>query len=757
MHGSGHSIFISFHDANADGAHALAGMLRSHGLTVRCEPPNVGTAQPERLAALLQAKLCIFWLSADHCRDAQLQRELLRAFAASHRHEPGERIVVVDDLEDDARLPATLAARCERWRATDLGERISQLANRATRLQTSLGTPSNEESSEATEIAPRIGQLWALHETLWSCKDGRPMQLVGEAGCGKTWLANEYARWFRDAYPGGVYRLDAGWIENPNESDRRSLRALAWNDVAASLGIDAASTELDSAVPARLTALQAPYLWIVDSLPAEASPEELRIWNAPTAGGRTLFISRAVHGALGPQLHLGPFDAEEARVLLERHRPMATPPEAMSGRTVIEQLGAHPLAVRLAAKRIARSTYDRMLLQLAAPSREAAQIADGLAATLRHPQLVGIAVSIHRTIARLSGQGRQALRLASVLAPAAVPHALLTTALAQLPRSAARHTVVSDTDFAIQELVDFGLAHSATEDSVSIVPLVREAMLACESTTDLEISRNLLVAILAGELPQSPEASRDNPYWRWLPHVLHLARTAEPGPQAVEINAWLARFEAMLGSLRADNRRAVALLERGDVDGAQQLLDMEVSARRQGLGEDHPQTATPVNNLGVALTLRGDFAQARNLFERAIELRRKALGDTHVDLLTPLNNLGVVLWHEGEHANARKLFEKVVELRRHLLGERHPDTLVAMRNLAVALRHDGDYVAARGLLEHVVKVRGESLGNQHIDTCTAMASLAETLREHSEAIFAKVSDALEQPILVHGATRTARA
>jgi Flp pilus assembly protein TadD len=758
MHGSEHSVFISFHAANADGAQALASMLRSYGLVVHCELPNTATAS-ERCSSLLCAKLCIFWLTPEHCRDAQLQHELIRAFAASYRHAPKERIVIVDDLGQDARLPATLAASCRRYLAGELPEHVEPLATHVAQLHTPLGSPSTDELTRPEDLAPRIEQLWEMHEAVSACKEQQAMHLVGDAGIGKTWLADEYARSFRDAYPGGVYRLDADWFANATVNDRHSMRMLAWQDIATSLGIDiTASTDVDAAVRTQLSALHAPYLWIVDSLPADVTCEEMRTWVAPSELGRTVLISRECpDAALGPQLHLGPLDSDEARALLARHKPLATPQEESSCRVLIEQLGAHPLAVRLAAKRIARSTYDRMLLQLAAPTREAAQIADGLASILPHPQLVGIAVSIHRTMTRLSGQGRQALRLASVLASAPVPHALLTTALAQLPRNATRHTAVSHSDFAIDEIVDFGLATRVAEGSLILVPLVREAVLVGEAKHDLSAARNLLVAILAGELPLATEPSRENPYWHWIPHVLHLARTSESSPQLVELNAWLARFDSILGSLRSENRRAVALLERGDVESAQQILDMEVSARRQGLGEDHPQTATPVNNLGVALSLRGDFAQARSLFEQAIELRRKTLGDAHVDLLTPLNNLGVVLWHEGEHAKARKLFEKVVELRRHLLGDRHPDTLVSMRNLAVALRHEGEYVAARNLLEHVVKIRGESLGNQHIDTCTAMASLAETLREHSEAILAKISDTLEQPILVHDEARTARA
>jgi Flp pilus assembly protein TadD len=367
---------------------------------------------------------------------------------------------------------------------------------------------------------------------------------------------------------------------------------------------------------------------------------------------------------------------------------------------------------------------------------------------------VGIAVTLHRSITQLTTQARHALRLAAVLGNAPVPLALITTALAQHVRGPSANSV-SHTQLAIDELLGFGLAHRTSDDFLCVTPLVRAATLAVEKEQENASARDLLVAVLAGELPQSPDAEDRNPYARWIPHVLHLARTGSPSAQLIEINAWLARFDT-LGSLRSGNRRAVTLLQRGDLSNAQQLLDMELAARRMGWGEHHLQTVTPVNNLAVALSLRGEFSKARTLLEQAIDLRRKALGEDHAALLTPLNNLGVVLWHEGEQRQARTLFERVVELRRQLLGDTHPDTLVSMRNLAVVLRSDGEYVAARNLLEHVVEVRRKSLGNQHVDTCTAMASLAQTLREHSEAILVRITDTLSLDTSLLGHDRVVR-
>jgi tetratricopeptide (TPR) repeat protein len=754
-------VFISHHRTDANAVQELATALAEGGLSVRCGAPasDWPDQNTERITALSRAKSFVAWLSPDYCVHAAAQREFMLAFvAASARMQAPERIVIIDALHSqEASLPSVLRDHCQIERPGDAAAIARRIRTRIESLREPLRWPSsaNPMLAPLREFTGRIGHLWHLHEALAGGQVNTPRValLCGDPGVGKSWLADEYARTFEAAYPGGVFRLDAGWLEHASHDEFARVREFAWRQLAIGLQIDTRARSLEQVetrVRQRLDDSSLSYLWIIDHLPAGQDSDAVRAWFAPTTRGSTLFISRSdEYTRLGTVITLGPLDRDSASALLERHKPMVTQQEREAGRQLLEQLGCHATSLHLAAMRLTRSTYDRLLLQLAAPPREAAQLADALAEQLPHPQLVGIALVLHQTISQLATQARQALRLIALLGSAPVPCGLLTTAFAQQLRGSSAHAA-SHTQIATDELVGFGLAHRTSDDYVRVSPLVRATTLFLDREQDLAATRELMVAILATELPQCPQADDRNPLAMWIPHVLHIARTASPSAQLIEINAWLARFE-QLGSLRSGNRRAVTLLERGDLNDAQRLLDMELAARRLGLGEHHPQTVTPVNNLAVALCLRGDFAQAQTLLEQAIDVRRKALGDRHADLLTPLNNLGVVLWHEGDLRKARTVFERVVELRRQLLGDTHPDTLVSMRNLAVVLRSDGEYVAARTLLEHVVEVRGKSLGTQHVDTCTAMASLAETLREQSEAILARISDtlSLDTPLLSH--------
>src|SRR5205085_593378 len=90
------------------------------------------------------------------------------------------------------------------------------------------------------------------------------------------------------------------------------------------------------------------------------------------------------------------------------------------------------------------------------------------------------------------------------------------------------------------------------------------------------------------------------------------------------------------------------------------------------LGEEHPATATSLNNLGLLLQAMGDLAAARPYLEGALAICRTALGEDHPDTATSLNNLGYLSKAMGDLAAARRYYEQALEIRRRALGEDHP-------------------------------------------------------------------------------------
>jgi tetratricopeptide (TPR) repeat protein len=761
----GTDVFISYHANDAEAVRAFAVALQVHSISACFDPPQDDIEDIRRRTrfALGRAKAFIAWNSAHYSRQRGLQWEFMSAFAAaSRRGEERQRIFLVNpEIPAPAAIPTAIVERCrvespQTPVAPTEDSMAARVAAHVATLTGCLGGDANATPrwlpcamSGFERFVGRTPELWRIHEFFTTPQDTenplRTLQLIGSAGTGKSGLAQEYAVRFACLYPGGIFWLDAGSLKTHSSSQLQAAREHSWTEVAARLGLpvaDRSFNEVAESLRRHLAERALPFLWIVDHAPAGMPAESIDEWLAPQPAGHhlgdnVLICRSGEYTQLGPQVRVDALRAEEAQLLLSSRRNEAETP-ATGVPQLIEQLTAHPLAMDLAGARLRRSTCERVSWHVTSPATNAMKLAQDLEKQCPTPYRNSIAVMLHRGIGHLESQARNCLRISAVLADAPIPIALTTTALAQQGRGGASGSPSEAAD-AIDELIDAALATRMNEEYFCVSPLVRCAVLSHEGEADLNAARNVAATTLASELTQAPEASYANPYLRWIPHALHISETAIISNQVVEIAAWLARFET-LGALRTGNRRALTSLREGDVERAQQLLDMEYTATRRGLGEDHPGTITSVNNLGAVLGLRGELSAARSLFEHALEVRGKALGEQHPDTLTPLNNLAAILWSEADLEGAQALFECVVEHRTRWLGENHLETLIAMKNLAVTLRQQGDFVGARSLLERVVKGRQELLGPHHRDTRAAMASLARVLNEESGVLLTRAAE-----------------
>ena len=83
------------------------------------------------------------------------------------------------------------------------------------------------------------------------------------------------------------------------------------------------------------------------------------------------------------------------------------------------------------------------------------------------------------------------------------------------------------------------------------------------------------------------------------------------------------------GASRLINNLGMLLQAKGDLDGAEGLLREALAARRETLGDRHPDTLTSINNLGSLLHAKGDLDDAEGLYREALAAFRETLGDCH--------------------------------------------------------------------------------------------------------------------------------
>ena len=151
-------------------------------------------------------------------------------------------------------------------------------------------------------------------------------------------------------------------------------------------------------------------------------------------------------------------------------------------------------------------------------------------------------------------------------------------------------------------------------------------------------------------------------------------------------------------------------------------------ARRDRLGDEHPETLAAGHNLATAIDNAGRPDEAIEAFERILEARRRVLGAVHVETLMTTINLANTLAERGRYDEAEPLFRDALESAGTALGENDDRTLGAVTGLAFVLNRQGDAAAAEPLYQRVLDGRLATLGPDHPGTLSSMNNLAATLQ-----------------------------
>jgi hypothetical protein len=83
-----------------------------------------------------------------------------------------------------------------------------------------------------------------------------------------------------------------------------------------------------------------------------------------------------------------------------------------------------------------------------------------------------------------------------------------------------------------------------------------------------------------------------------------------------------------------------------------------------GVGPEHPDTLSSMNNLDFALSGQGKYVAAEQMHRQTLELRKEVLGLEHPDTLTSMGNLGRALSGQGKYVEAEQMHRQTLELRK---------------------------------------------------------------------------------------------
>ena len=125
---------------------------------------------------------------------------------------------------------------------------------------------------------------------------------------------------------------------------------------------------------------------------------------------------------------------------------------------------------------------------------------------------------------------------------------------------------------------------------------------------------------------------------------------------------------------------------------------------RELLGDEHPNVAITLGNLGILLRSFRGWEPAEPLLREALAIKRKVLGD-HPGTAGSMTALGSVLSRKGDTEEAEKLFREALEMQRRFLGNDHPGIAYVLNSLARELRRAGRLEEAEPLYREAIAMR----------------------------------------------------
>ncbi len=213
---------------------------------------------------------------------------------------------------------------------------------------------------------------------------------------------------------------------------------------------------------------------------------------------------------------------------------------------------------------------------------------------------------------------------------------------------------------------------------------------------------------------------------RWLEEAQRLlASQAQAEP---ELEAWILADQGTVAYAQGDLKRALRLYE--------QSLEI----RRCTLGEDHPDTAMSLDELGGTYNELGDSKQALALHQRALEIRERILGHEHPDTAIGFSHLGITYSTLGDWKQALLPYQRALEIRERVLGHEHPLTAASLNNLGTVYGELGDLEQALLLHQQDLEISERVLGQDHPATAASLNNLGSIYRKLGDSKQALVLD-----------------
>ena len=157
------------------------------------------------------------------------------------------------------------------------------------------------------------------------------------------------------------------------------------------------------------------------------------------------------------------------------------------------------------------------------------------------------------------------------------------------------------------------------------------------------------------------------------------------------------------------------------------FCERALAIRDKTVGQDHPDYASSLFQLGSLYFATSDYARAKPMLERALEIRETTLGRDHLAVAASLLMVGAVRSEAGDHATAKPMFERALAIREAALPPGDPAIAECLNALATVLVRMGDYAPAQPMYERALEIWERAWGRQHAKVATCLNNLSTVL------------------------------
>ncbi len=158
------------------------------------------------------------------------------------------------------------------------------------------------------------------------------------------------------------------------------------------------------------------------------------------------------------------------------------------------------------------------------------------------------------------------------------------------------------------------------------------------------------------------------------------------------------------------------------------LLEMDRALH----GDQHPNVASDLVNLGAIQQEWGHWAEAERYYRQALAIYRGYYGENHFETAATLNMVGRALVQQDRVAEGREPLRQALAIRERIYGVDHPFVASTLNELALLAQREGRLDEAQANFERMIAIYREVYDDKHYLIGLAYSNLGGAYAERRD-------------------------